>query len=258
MTRTALSGMLRTGWLALAISCVAQVNPSTARAQDDPACLTRIVRVTVSDQKGQPVIDLTAERFRGKFRGQPVKILHSRFQAAPGQLVIVMDASGSMRDLLRGQKGWVMAGNAVAFAPASESLGLLIFSEGIKLRVELSSDRQAVMEKLNAYLGETGNAEGSGRTAVRDAVQAALVMLAPVRRGDTIYLISDGGDNRSKVEDKDLRRALIQSGVRLYALVPVGFFPATPEEKEGAPTIANWAKVTGGYARYWQLGPLST
>ncbi len=250
--------MKRQHWKALFSLVLLATATSTARPQDDPACLTRIVPVTVSDQKGRPVTDLTAERFRGKFRGQPVKILHSRFQAAPGRLVIVMDASGSMRPLLKEQKGWVMAGNAVAFAPAGESIGLLVFSEGIQLRVGPSPDRQVLMEKLLAYVAEPGHAEGTGRTSVRDAVQAAIDMLSPVRRGDVIYLISDGGDNRSKMEEKDLKRELIRSGVRLYALVPTGLYPATPEEKEGPGMIANWTKLTGGYTRFWLLGPFST
>ncbi len=223
----------------------------SCRAQDDSGCLTRIVPVTVTDRKGQPVTDLTAERFRGRFRGQPVKILHARFQPAAGRLVVVLDGSGSMEMLLtRSRIGWTIAANAVATAP-TQAVGLLVFSDQTKLRVEPTPNRESVLQQLDTLLTKKERSTALGRTALLDAIHAATQMLVPARTGDVILLISDGGDNRSKITERGLQRELATSGVRLYALVPTDPYPSTTEEREGPGRMGRLAKTTGGYAVFW-------
>jgi len=57
------------------------------------------------------------------------------------------------------------------------------------------------------------------KTALWDAILDSLNMFDGPRLGDTIYVITDGGDNASKTTWKDVARTLGESGVRLFALL---------------------------------------
>ena len=44
-------------------------------------------------------------------------------------------------------------------------------------------------------------------------------MLSPYQHGDVIYLISDGGDNASRIRANEIEEKLISAGVRLFAFL---------------------------------------
>lgn len=56
----------------------------------------RTIAVSVLDKGGKAVHGLTAENFRGEFRGQAVRILSATEDSSPRRIAIVVDTSGSM------------------------------------------------------------------------------------------------------------------------------------------------------------------
>src|SRR5215467_2286988 len=75
--------------LALPVFC------SAVSAQSLP-CLHRSVWVSVTDREGAPASGLQAADFQAEYRGTPVKILGVAGPSRKRQVVILLDASGSL------------------------------------------------------------------------------------------------------------------------------------------------------------------
>ena len=132
----------------VALACTAATLP----AQDDP-CTTRTVPVTVVDRQGNPVTGLTTANFRGKFRGKPVEILSLTPDTRPRRIVMVVDASGSMK-FTKGK--WQLAKSLVTdrirFFPPDTSLGLVIFASRVLEAIDFAQDNVRVAERTSALL----------------------------------------------------------------------------------------------------------
>jgi Ca-activated chloride channel family protein len=103
-------------------------------------------------------------------------------------------------------------------------------------------------------------------TSEVDDVEARMVMLKPEKRTaliDAVYLavdklkdakyerkallvISDGGDNRSRYTEGELRRAVRESDVQIYAIGIFDMYAPTPEEQTGPLLLADMCDATGG------------
>jgi len=88
----------------------------------------RVVAVNVLDEQGRQVTGLTAENFRGKYRGQPVRIVAAEWDTGPKRIVILLDMSESM-DGVPGK--WSYARTAfqglLAHGPEGARLALVTF-----------------------------------------------------------------------------------------------------------------------------------
>lgn len=218
-------------------------------AQDDP-CTTRTVPVTVVDKQGNLVAGLTVANFRGNFRGKPVEILSVTPDTRPRRIVIVLDASGSMMGPEPGSWGLVPAIAAQLFrvAPSYSRFALIVFSSTIQQKVGFDQEPLALTRAL-AILPDKAlrGVKVEGKTALLDALAAALSELNPPHPGDAIFAITDGGDNRSKIERGDLEHALVAKGVRVFVCMPLPALRArTPEEASGPQNMISLARATGG------------
>ena len=61
-----------------------------------------------------------------------------------------------------------------------------------------------------------------------------------------MVVISDGGDNRSRYTEKELRKLLEETDVQLYVIGLYNPFSRIPEERLGPVSLDELAKVTGG------------
>jgi hypothetical protein len=59
------------------------------------------------------------------------------------------------------------------------------------------------------------NVNPYGHTGLRDAIWKTISIFEPNRVGDTIVVISDGGDNQSKASLRRLREAMWSRGIRV-------------------------------------------
>lgn len=216
----------------------------------DNGCLERTVPVNVLAKDGKPVLGLRTANFRGMFRGKPVEIVSAAYDTGPRRVVVVLDSSGSM--LEKWEVELTVARTLVSSAPPQDSFALFTFATRGEDRVDFSRGRRAVTDELVKL--ETKNWDlrkgTSRRTALYDALEAALDLLQPAQVGDSICLISDGGENASRTRLPGLKSRLLASGVRLFALAtdePVVFgsveIPAGPE------VLRELVETTGGDSR---------
>jgi hypothetical protein len=218
-------------------------------AQDAP-CTTRTILATVIDQQGNVVRGLTAANFRGKFRGQPVRILSLAPDNHPQRIVIVLDLSGSMW----GEHGeWEIVPELIADAfrimAAECSFALVVFSGAILESTGFGQTTTTLEKKLAALSREPEKFRKNRKTALYDALMAALVKLSPSVQGDAIFVITDGADNSSKTKPSEMENAFLKAGVRVFAFMPLARIDhrmRTPEEILGPELIQNLVRVKGG------------
>jgi Ca-activated chloride channel family protein len=86
-----------------------------------------------------------------------------------------------------------------------------------------------------------------GRTALLDAIYLAVNRMRDARHNKkALLIISDGGDNRSRYTESEIKSLVREADVQIYAIGVFDLFPATPEEKSGPGMLANITDVTGG------------
>jgi Mg-chelatase subunit ChlD len=212
-----------------------------------PDCLHRTIAVSVVDEKDAPIAGLTAENFRGSFRGAPVKIVSAKFDARPIKLVILLDLSGSMALGSKLRVAQFIVADALSSAPAGSQVALITISDKAKIYAGLLQDKQA-MSDLMRDVNRMDRTSLKGGTALWDAVGAAVKLLSPPQPGDVVYAVTDGGDTASYMRKPDAVAALLDAGLRFFAfLVPDDDRrDMAAQRRVGRKELSELAEMTGG------------
>lgn len=208
-----------------------------------PTCTQSTFATVVSRKDGSTVHGLEAKDFRARVGRRPATISSARLETEGlGRVVLVVDASGSMSDR------WGLVEQMVArflhSAPEATPIGMVINVRNELRRFPLTGSRTQVDLALRAV----GAEKLEGRTALYDALNLALSVLEMPQPGDVIYLVSDGGENASRLGQGALRDALAASQVRLFAALTTDPLPRTAEERNGPFAFETMARQSGGYA----------
>ena len=175
-----------------------------------------LIDVSVLDQEGRPVRGLPAAAFHLFERGAEQQILSVSETEVPISVIIVLDESGSMG------KGVTRCVQAVKqllrSSTESDEFALISFSDRVVLESDFTTDAGTIQARLMG-------AASHGRTALLDAVErAAMLVRRAHNQRRVILVLSDGGDNRSRYREAEVRRALLETPAQLYALSIAQFF----------------------------------
>jgi Mg-chelatase subunit ChlD len=225
---------------ALLLAATLTLSASMA-AQSVDSCLSPRIVVNVADQQGRTVAGLPPESFHVRAGDEAVTVKSA--QTGVGhRVVLLVDMSGSIN---KSEHTWeiarVAAGNLLVAAPSTLRVALVLFSNRIIDMIGFDRPATDIVERLAKM------ENGRGSTAILDALDYSIKLLQPAEVGDVIYIISDGGENSSKVHRSDVEGKLLAQGVRLFAFIlqPKTLF-ATPEEAAGPTLISDLTQVTGG------------
>jgi len=200
-----------------------------------------VVNVTVTGPHDRIVTGLDRRNFVVYDDKVSQQIAAFSMEDAPVAVGMVFDTSGSMAGKI---------GNAKAAAlqffktsnPQDEFM-LISFNERPELVSGFTSQFETVQDRLFGV-------QAGGRTALLDAIYLGI---AKMRKADTsrkaLLLISDGGDNHSRYTEGDIRRAVQESDVEIYAvavLEPLRTRHRTQEEAGGPRLLADIAEMSGG------------
>jgi Ca-activated chloride channel family protein len=230
--------------IAFLICCV-------SRAQAPPASLPDVhlrvdaslvlVPVHATSRIGAPIVDLTEANFRVSEDGVEQKIAYFSKQDAPLSVGLVFDSSGSMTNKIR--KSAEAAAAFFKTANAGDEFFLVEFGERPKLMMPFTLDSDQIYRKIV-------QSRPFGRTSLIDAIHLALVQMKNARNArKAIVILSDGGDNRSRLTRGEIKGALVESDVQMYAM---GIFDRdgaakhTREEENGPRLLDELAAQTGG------------
>jgi VWFA-related protein len=193
------------------------------------------VDVFVTDHK-RAVTGLAAADFELRVDGvrRPAEL--AGVDSQPLSTLLALDTSGSVAgEKLRALQA---ASRLVVERLRGDPVGLLTFDHEIRLRVPPTEAAEAVERALAGL-------QPGGATALYDAVYAA-TLLAPPGGRSLVVLFTDGEDNLSWLDRRELQPVLDSSNVILQA---VGIVPDPRVEPRHTRELRQLAESTGG--RFW-------
>ncbi|HEX6622650.1 MAG TPA: VWA domain-containing protein, partial [Pyrinomonadaceae bacterium] len=250
-------GLLPRAAVALLALLVAPLlrQPSVVLAQETPPTPTVTLSVTATDKKGRVVRDLKREDFRVFEEGAEQKITHFSKDESPISYGLVVDNSGSLKNLLP-----VVVATGKAFVGdnrAGDETFIVRFaaSDSIHVTQDFTPDKAALKESLDAMYVE------GGQTAVIDALYLSADKLSKHERGGppgrrALILLSDGEDRDSHYRLEDLLKLLRRSDVPVFCVGFVGMLDdehgfIRPSRREQATALLKrLAAETGGQAYF--------
>src|SRR5215813_13328595 len=201
---------------------------------------TRTIPITVLNVSSNDPVVFQPTLLHASMEGHPLVI--SRFEKITGRRILfLLDASGSMekskfvKDVLEALLQQIPPGSSLAYGSFSDSVHL---SDGFTTR----------QDEIRKALDQFQASEIKGKTALFDALDQGLKLFQQPTPGDSILLISDGGENHSTVQKKQLEKELHESRIRLFAIVPIHDMHIAIEEELGPRSLLEWTEKTGGSA----------
>jgi Ca-activated chloride channel family protein len=200
-----------------------------------------LIPVNVTTPLGSSVTSLRKENFRLFEDGVEQTITHFANEDAPVSIGLLLDASGSMRNKMK--KSSEAARELFKSANFDDEFFLIEFNERPKLTVPFTRDASDLYKRLV-------RAKPMGRTSLLDALHLAMAQMRNARNTrKAIVLLSDGGDNHSRRTETEIKKAVHEADVQIYAL---GIFDPddspkrTIEERNGPHLLDDLATETGG------------
>jgi Ca-activated chloride channel family protein len=209
-----------------------------------------LIPVAVLDPLRKFVTDLDKENFKIFEDKVEQQIVSFSSEDAPLSICIVFDTSGSMGDKLQTSRHAVA--QFMKVANPQDEFCMITFNNRPELIEPFTTMTEVIQNRL-AFIGSKGS------TALLDGVYMAMNQMRKARNPrKAILIISDGGDNASRYTQTEVKNAVVESDVQVYAF---GIFESlssrarTPEEFSGPELLNQLAQLTGG--RSFGIGNLA-
>lgn len=197
-----------------------------------------LVPVTVTDPLNRLVTGLEKEDFQIYENNNPQAIQSFACEDAPVSIGIIFDLSGSMTSKLVRAKEAILQFIKTA-NPQDE-----FFVIGFNDRPELIEDFTNSVDDIEARLATV---KSGHRTALLDAIYYGVAKMREARHErKALLVVSDGGDNRSRYTEGEVRAQVRESDVEIYAMGIFDPYAATPEERTGPLLLNELCEETGG------------
>ena len=200
-----------------------------------------VVNITVTDPYDRIVTGLEEGNFQVYDEKVPQKIVSFSTEDAPISIGLIFDSSGSMSDKMEKSKE-----AALEFFKTSnpqDEFMLIDFNERPNLVSAFTSKFENLQDRLITV-------KSGGKTALLDAIYLGMnEMSKATTNRKALLVISDGGDNHSRYTQRDIKNAVREADVEIYAVgifEPLASRARTPEEAGGPGMLAELAEVSGG------------
>jgi len=198
------------------------------------------VPMTVTDPMNRLVTGLEKENFEvyDNNVGQTIKYFSS--EDAPLTIGIIFDLSGSMTSkFVRARKALT---EFLRTSNPQDEFFVVGFNDRPAVIVDYTSDPDDVEARMVMLKPEN-------RTALIDAVYLGVDHLRQAKyERKALLIISDGGDNRSRYTEGELRRVVRESDVQIYSIGIFDSYAPTTEEINGPMLLKDISEMTGGRA----------
>jgi len=221
-----------------------QVAAATPRFSGDALIRTSadlvMVPVTITDDFNRPVTGLDRDNFEvfENKKLQPIKNFSS--EDNPISVGIIMDVSGSMGGKLDRARDAIR--EFCEESNPQDEFFMITFSDEPHLATDFTNRPQ---DLENALL----TTQSRGRTSLLDAIYVGIRKMKEARYSRRALLIlSDGGDNHSRYSEHDVKNAVKEADVLVYAVGTYDRYVTTQEELLGPELLQSVSSVTGGQA----------
>ncbi len=197
-----------------------------------------LVPMTVTDPMNRLVTGLEAPNFQvfDNNVGQVIKSFST--EDAPVTIGVVFDLSGSMSSKFTRARQALTA--FLRTSNPEDEFFVVGFNDRPAVIVDYTSDVDDVEARMVMLRPEN-------RTALIDAVYLAVNKLKDAKyERKALLIVSDGGDNRSRYTEGELRRLVRESDVQIYAIGIFDEYAPTEEEQLGPVLLTDIAETTGG------------
>jgi Ca-activated chloride channel homolog len=197
-----------------------------------------LVPVTVTDPLNRLVTGLERQDFFLYENNALQKIKSFSAEDAPVSIGIIFDLSGSMTDKINRARNSILEFLRTA-NPQDE-----FFVIGFNDRPELISDFTANVDNIESRLLTV---KPGHRTALLDAIYFGLNKMKQAKNErKALLVVSDGGDNRSRYTESEVRAVVRESDVQIYSIGIFDQYAPTREEQLGPILLHDVSEETGG------------
>ena len=200
-----------------------------------------LVPARVTNAAGASLGNLQVEDFQLLEDGVEQEISYFSTEDAPVSVGLVLDTSASMKNKM--DRALESAKTFFQLANPEDEFCLVEFNRRPTLAIPFTPDAG----ELSSYISRS---KASGQTSLFDAILVALKEMKNARNPrKALVIVSDGGDNWSRHNLREMRHVLLESAAQVYAM---GVFdpdymqrhPA--EERRGPMVLDELAHETGG------------
>jgi Ca-activated chloride channel family protein len=200
-----------------------------------------LIPVAVTDPMSRFVTGLEKENFKLFEEKVEQEIAQFSAEDAPLSVGIVFDTSGSMGSKL--QKSRQAVAQFMKTANPEDEFFLIQFNDRPEMVVPFTPNTEEIQNRLTFI-------QSKGRTALLDGVYMAMNTMKKARNPrKAILIISDGGDNSSRYTESEVKNAVREADVQIYAIgifEPMASRGRTPEEMSGPALLGEVTEQTGG------------
>lgn len=199
-----------------------------------------LIPVTVTDQLGAPVSGLSMQAFRLFEEGAEQQIQYFNSEDAPVSLGIVFDASRSMTDKL--EKSRAAVTRVCNTSMSGDEFSLIEFNSAPRILLNFTNEPGQIEKAALSIMPRNW-------TALFDAVYLGINQMKQARNARKVLLVlSDGGDNRSRYSEREMRAFVREADVCIYT---VGIFGGGFFVPRHAGVLKQIAEETGG--KFYQV-----
>src|SRR5579872_1364158 len=202
-----------------------------------------LIPVSVTDPMSRFVTGLDKENFKLSEDKVDQEITQFSSEDAPLSVGIVFDSSGSMGAKL--QRSRQAVAQFMKTANPQDEFFLVVFNDRPEMVQTFTTETEEIQNRLTFT-------QAKGRTALLDGVYLAMNQMKKAHNPrKAILIISDGGDNSSRYTETEVKNAVREADVQIYAIgifEPIASRGRTAEEMAGPGLLSEIAEQTGGRA----------
>jgi Ca-activated chloride channel homolog len=197
-----------------------------------------LVPLTVTDPMDRLVTGLEKENFFLYENNHQETIKSFSTEDAPVSIGVIFDLSGSMSNKV------IRARDSILEFMKTSNPQDEFFVIGFNDRPELIEDFTSSVDQIEARLAIV---KAEHRTALLDAIYFGLNKMKQAKyERKALLVVSDGGDNRSRYTEGEVRSVVRESGVQIYSIGIFDPYAATTEERMGPLLLNDISDETGG------------
>ena len=199
-----------------------------------------LVPVTITDDLNRPVVGLDQENFQLFENKKRQEIKNFSNEDTPVSIGILVDTSGSMSYKL--QRAREAVAQFCDAANPQDEFFLITFADSPQLSTDFTTNSQQIASDMVTT-------RSKGQTSLLDATYMALKKMREAHYArKALLILSDGGDNHSRYSERDVKSAIRESDVSIYAVGTFDRYVTTQEEVMGPELLRTMADMTGGAA----------
>ena len=197
-----------------------------------------LIPLTVTDNMDRLVTGLEKDNFFILEDNKQQVIKSFSTEDAPVSIGVIFDMSGSMADKILRARDSIL--EFMKTSNPQDEFFVVGFNDRPELIEDFTSSEEQIEERL-------ANVKAGHRTALLDAIYFGLDKMKQAKyERKALLVVSDGGDNRSRYTEGEVRAVVRESGVQIYSIGIFDAEAATTEERLGPLLLNDISDETGG------------